>query len=179
MKRKILIEELFHNHLDYVSGALISVGCNVDEIEDVIQIAYIRAHEKFNQLKDEDSFVSWFTAIAINEFYRYRKKNNDNNSVLLGKLEGLNIIISESEWSGFYVANDMTTRLTLEEAMEKIPEEYLVPFKLSVLENYKYREIADILNIKEGTVKSRINRAKVLLKKLLNEDGERAKQTAE
>ena len=168
MKRHILFEELFHNHLDYIAGALRSVGCKDDELEDIIQSAYVRAFEKFDQLKDENSFLSWFTAIAINE--TFRKKKKDKKYVLFGKPEELSTIVSENEWSDFYIENDMTIRILLEEAMEKIPEEYLVPFKLSVLENYKYREIAVILCIKEGTVKSRINRAKVLLKKILSEE---------
>ena len=179
MKRNILFEELFRNHIDYVAGALRSVGCNENEIEDIIQIAYLKAFNKFDQLEDEKSFVSWFTAIAINESYRYRKKNSAKNYILSGGSEELSKIMSENEWSEFYFEDSVTTRLSIEEAMEKIPEEYLVPFKLSVFEHYKYREIAIILKIKEGTVKSRINRARVLLRKLLTEaDEEDTKQTA-
>ena len=167
MKRSILFEDLFRNHLDYVAGALRRVNCTEDEIEDIIQIAYIRAFDKFGHLNDEASFVPWFTAIAINESYKYRKKKNDERQVWFGKLEELSVIMSENEWSELYVDDNVNSRLLIEEAMEKVPEDYLVPFWLSAIEDYKYREISNILSIKEGTVKSRINRARVLFRELL------------
>ena len=176
MKREILLESLYRDHAEWIYKKLVKMGCTPEEAEDAMQNAYIIAYENFDQLRSEDAYVSWFLQIAIRTAYRIMKKNRRARLISMEiREEEEETEFRPDDWQKLMVTDDVDTRLILQEAFLSLPEKYRIPLCLHLQYNYKYEEIAKILGIQEGTVKSRISRAKTLLRKMLAEESEEAK----
>ena len=131
-------------------------------IDDVVQETYIRAYSslKKNKFREDSSIGTWLYAIAKNESFRMDKKlareeNKFQRSVEEIKLNNFN---KENE-----TKDDI---LDLYSKIEILPEKYRNVMELAVI-GMSVRQIADKLEIKIGTVKSRASRARWMLQKLL------------
>jgi RNA polymerase sigma-70 factor (ECF subfamily) len=121
---------------------------------DAIQEALIRAWLKLPELRDPALFEHWLTRILLRECYRIAKKTNycDTQSEIP---------------SG--TGRDPTQRIVLEEAVYKLKPEHRTPLILHHMMGYKVHEIAKMLSLPEGTVKSRLLRARRKLKSIIKE----------
>lgn len=125
---------------------------NQQDAEDAVGEAIISAYEHLDSLKDVDKFKAWIMMITANEakkIYRKRKR--------MEPVEDIGV-------SG-PVHND--THDELWEVVLKLEERYRSVIILYYYEQMKIREISNILHITEGTVKSRMSRAKQKLRKHL------------
>jgi len=124
----------------------ISYTGHLPDAEDAMQEALLRAWNKRHTLRDETLFGTWLTRILINEcktILRRRKRN-----VPAGTLPFASV-----------PAPDEDAALLRAELMA-LPEKYRLPLVLQALEGYSIREVAQLLHLPEGTVKSRIARAR-------------------
>ena len=139
------------------------------EVEDVMQVAYIKAYEHLGKFAFKSSFSTWLTRILINESLLRLKKR---------KLTlHLNDLMMNSEMSSFYPVDGQTPasktmntelRTILEEAIKKLPEIYRTVFVMREIENMNIVETKECLDISEANVKVRLNRAKTLLRESLS-----------
>ena len=68
MKSESLIfRELFEQHGNHFAGMLRGLKYSEDEIEEIMQNAYIKAFKNIHTLKDENAFIPWFKKVVINE----------------------------------------------------------------------------------------------------------------
>lgn len=122
-----------------------------DDAADAVQEALLRAWNRRNTLRDEQYFSTWLTRILINEcktMLRRRKR--------CIPMEQLPQKPAEEPAFG---------ERALRDALFELPESYRVPLVLHVLEGYQLKEIAAMLHLPLGTVKTRIARARKQLKK--------------
>ena len=139
------------------------------EVEDVMQVAYIKAYENLGKFAFKSSFSTWLTRILINESLLRLKKR---------KLTlHLNDLMMNSEMSSFYPVDGQTPasktmntelRNILEEAIKQLPEIYRTVFVMREIENMNIVETKECLDISEANVKVRLNRAKTLLRESLS-----------
>lgn len=129
----------------------ISYTGHLPDAEDAMQEALLRAWNRRHTLRDEALFGTWLTRILINEC----------KSLLRRRRRMLPAAQLPSRPS--YTPDEEAT--LLREALLALPEKYRLPLVLQVLEGYSIRDIARILHLPEGTVKSRIARAKEKLGK--------------
>ena len=113
------------------------------DCEDAMSAAVLRAYEKRAGLKNGASFRAWFLRILKNEAYNILRHRS--RSVPLERLEA--------------TASPQPPDPALAEALMKLPERQRVAVVLQA-KGYSMSEIASILRIPEGTVKSRLSRAK-------------------
>lgn len=146
---------------------------------EVTQDTFIRAHRGLAEFRGDSSLSTWLHTIALNlsrNRYRYWKSRKRDQHVSLDMpLNGdngftlANIIPADA-----LPPNDETSTKEFENrirvAMEKLSPEHREILILRGLKNMKYEEIADILGINVGTVKSRIVRARESLRAKLPED---------
>ncbi|MDF2904434.1 MAG: subfamily polymerase sigma-24 subunit [Bacillus sp. (in: firmicutes)] len=129
------------------------------EAEDISQEAFVKAYFSISKLNNEYGFVSWLTRIVSNLCYdRIKKKEK---TVPLGNGE------KDLLLSTYSSHNQSQMRMTLQEAMQELSIEYRTVLVLREVEGYSYNEMAEILHIPLGTVKSRLSAARELLKKEL------------
>ena len=141
-----------------VENKLYRISCgmlkNPQDRMDAVQEAVTKAWANVHSLRREEYFETWLTRILINECHNIQ--NARTNIVPLDSL-------SEQ---GAYEGNNKPLR----DAILALDVQLRLPVLLYYMEGYKLREIAQILRIPEGTVKTRLTRAKKKLKSLLEED---------
>lgn len=127
--------------------------------EDVTQDAFIKAFYSLGKLDNEYAFTSWLTRIVSNVCYDHLKKAKKKKVVSLEENENAGpseLTIERSQM-----------RLNIREAMQTLSKDHREVIVLRDIQGYSYQEIADILQIPVGTVKSRISIARLELKKEL------------
>ncbi len=139
-----------------------------DQAEDLVQDTMLKAVRNRNKFESwhEKSFESWLYVILKNTFlsaYRKQKKRQDRLA-MLSDLEGF----LPSRRLGVNQAAARLIAAEIEKAFQAIKPEYCTTFMLSHT-GYKYSEIADILSIPLGTVKSHIHEARKALQRQLQD----------
>lgn len=123
---------------------------------DVVQESLMRAWAKRGTLRDESVFGSWLIRILINECKSALRKRAK--------------IVYLQEFPDIPVEADFLHDDELERALFALPEKFRVPLVLNTLDGYTLKEIAGILQLPEGTVKSRVSRAKKRLQRLFAQE---------
>ena len=130
-----------------------------EEIEEVLADAFYTIFTKMDQLKEVGAFEAWARKIAVNQCLHQLRKNVNFNLYL--------------EDNPFKIQPQSAPETQLEEEdllnlLNFIPEGCKTIFNLFAIEGYGHKEIANMLNISEGTSKSQLNVAKTKLKDLVN-----------
>lgn len=129
-----------------------------EEIEEVLADSFFTIFTKLEQLKEEKAFEAWAKKITVNQCLLQLKKNLN-----------FNLYLEDVSYGDQPLADEVTD---LEEEdllnlMKYIPDGCRTIFSLFVIEGYSHKEIAQQLNITEGTSKSQLNAAKTKLKELI------------
>lgn len=124
------------------------------DCEDAVQQAILNAYEKLDSLREEKYFRTWITRILINECYR------------LNKLKYREVTFAEYALTN--EAREDNYSFVFTEIM-KLPPKIRIVVQLYYVEDYSVSEIASILHIPSGTVKSRLSAGREKLKHLLEE----------
>jgi RNA polymerase sigma-70 factor (ECF subfamily) len=136
-----------------------------DEALDVVQDAYLLAYRKLDQFRGPHGFKSWLTQIALNEARRRLRKPlvivDDDEDALLD-LHAL-----QSDEPEFDAMSCESQRI-IENAIDGLPDDFRVVFLLRGVEQLSIAESAELLGIKEATIKTRFHRARALLRQALD-----------
>jgi len=127
---------------------------NETDCEDATSSALLTAYEKLSQLRNRELFRAWFIRILKNECYlalRRRKRVIRLNEEMLLEYE-MNVVDPD-----------------LRSAIMSLSNDYRLAIVLYYVEGYSIKEVAHILDVPSGTIKSRLSRARVQLKGLLTD----------
>ncbi len=152
---------------------------NTQDAEEVTQDAFIRAHRGLVNFRGDSAFSTWLYQIATNlarnrYWYWWRRKRDKSVSFdqpigAEGDMTLADVIPSQVEApDDITVTQELVDRIA--EGMEKIGTKHREILVLRNIKNLSYDEIAEVLNISIGTVKSRIARARESLRSKLGED---------
>jgi len=135
--------------------------------DDLSQETFIKAYFSLSQFKDEMNFSSWLRRIAVNNSLNYLK--SCRREELLGERE--NAIAGNASSTLQELPQETLLRNRLEQkfrkALDALPADQKTVFILRFYENLSYKEIAQTLNLPDGTVMSRLNRARKKLRSLM------------
>lgn len=126
-----------------------------EDIADALQISYMKAFAHIGELEHPESFEKWLKKIVINECRNYLRDNGKHifSTVYIGgsydDVEGSDLTVD--------IAGNEELRRTLDEILSSLPEKQRVCVNLFYYEKYSVAEIAALLGISEGTVKSRLH----------------------
>jgi len=142
-----------------------------EDIEDVMQEAYIRGFEKLHQFRKEAKFSTWLGRIVINCALQHLNKFKMKSYISLDTLEGKEIDKLQ-ENLGEDTSADVGENLkrALESAIGQLQSKYRVVFILREMEQLSVAETAAMLEITEENVKIRLHRSKNMLKDLLRSE---------
>lgn len=156
------------------SGKMLSVANsyinNRDDAEDVLMNAFYKAFTKIEDCKNYESFPFWLRKIVVNDAINFIRKNKH---ILYAETEFTDAIAEQTE-----DVSEFSQDIDLEIIFKEMPIGYKLVFNLSVFEEKKHLEIAEILNISEGTSKSQLSKAKKWLQDYFNQQ-QNTKQNAE
>jgi RNA polymerase sigma factor (sigma-70 family) len=140
-----------------------------EDIEDVMQEAYIKGFEKLHQFRKEARFSTWLGRIVINCALQHLNSLKRKNYVSIDALqleERESLMDDSADESNPQVGENL--KKVLESAIAHLPSKYRVVFILREVEQISVADTADILEISEENVKIRLHRAKNMLKEMLS-----------
>ncbi len=169
-------DTLFTRHSDAIYAMLLKFTGNSDDVDDLIQEAFMKAYLKIGLYDPKYDFGAWIYTIARNtfvDFSRSRKSNALNPQNLSPEID--NTAQSSSPTPEDYIINAQQ-RAQIERYISMLPEDYRQLFELRFLDEYSYEEIAEKLDMKLGTVKTRIFRVRNMMCRLITEGEEQTKK---
>ena len=139
---------------------------------DCAQDAMIRIWRGLESYRGDCAFESWVYRIAANCCMDWLRKKKRDRSVSIEPMkdQGFDPADTSPGTEAQVIAKDERRRLR--EAIALLPEDQREALVLTQLERVSYEEAARMLDVSEGTVKSRVNRAKARLKEILTPEGE-------
>jgi RNA polymerase sigma factor (sigma-70 family) len=140
-----------------------------EEIEDVMQEAYLKAFEKLHQFKGKSSFSTWLTRILINSAFARFNEQKRHHMLEIDKLSEDALVAPEEQPSEPSPEMRASLRTALESAISSLPSSYRSVFMLREMTGMTTADTAFCLDISEENVKVRLHRAKEMLKKILRQ----------
>ena len=135
---------------------------NYDDVYDALQEALMSIYQNIKQLKDLKFFSTWSTRIIINKCYDLLRKRKNN---IVPFDENMENDINNSKNDVYEV-----DQYGIKKAVEGLNEELKLITILYYYDDYSVNEIAEILDIPTGTVKSRLSRVREILKMKLGKE---------
>lgn len=132
------------------------------DAEDVLQQVYLKAFSTLRQFAARSRIETWLYRIAVNESLQHLRRQRRKAAVTLD--------FEPMDDASHHESSPDQAEL-LEQALARLSPELRAVFVLREVEKLSYREMAEALHMNEGTVASRLNRARTLLKQYLVELG--------
>lgn len=145
-----------------------SYNYNHEDTQDLMQDTYVDAFRNLGKFEGRSSFKTWLVRIMLNNCYRKKEKLSFKNEYATAEPnENITPMFNNSN-------NDINREIyshelgrIIEKALEQIPEDYRMVFSLREMNGFSVAETAKLLEISESNVKVRLNRAKTMLKDIL------------
>lgn len=165
-------EAFLHNYQNMVFSTAMRLLANQAEAEDISQEVFLRAYERFGELRESPTAGGWLKTVAtnlsLNHLSRYRSRWSFFSDMFHGDED-------DNEREVDFAATDDTheviesadRREIVERALQSLPSAQRVPLVLYHLEGLQYDEIAEKLGISMGKVKTDIFRGREALRKKL------------
>ncbi len=149
----------------YLMSICIRYTKNEDKAKEVLNVGFYRILSNLTKYKPEVPFKSWIRKVMINTLINEYKKE---------KIHYGNVQYVENyyETQNYADINDAITKIDTEQIygfIAKLPPASQQVFNLYFIDGFKHKEIAELLNISEGTSKWHLNAAKEKLKELINQ----------
>ena len=157
-------------HLDTLYNVALRLTGNPADAEDLVQETVLKAYRAWEKYERGTNCRAWLVTILRNTFInQFRKRRKKPSKVDYDAVEDISVFeaVQEQDPTGAFfrhIVDDEVTR-----AVQELPEEFRMPLVLSDVEGLSYAEIAEILDIPVGTVKSRLFRGRRRLQRRLYE----------
>lgn len=135
------------------------------EADDILQEAFLKIHSNLNRFKFSGSFDGWVRRIVVNTALNHIKK--DKQFYAFENIDEINPRLVEHEEEGIEMVETAETSALLR-IIENLPPGYKTVFNLYVFDDYSHKEIAEMLNISEGSSRSQYSKAKKMINRLLS-----------
>lgn len=146
-------EEAFFNLMEINKISLYKAGRailnNDEDVADAIQETVISAYRNIKSLKNDSYFKTWLTKILINKCKDIISKNKET------------VILDDYVEEGYI--QEFLSKFEIEDMLNDLSKEQKLVVSLYYISQFNTREISEILKEPEGTIKSRISRAKIKL----------------
>lgn len=155
---------LYQLYIHAMYNTCIRMVVNRGDAEDIIQEAFVSAFRNLNNFRGDSTFGAWLKRIVVNKSLNHIKKASPD------------FVALNPGFDPAYQEDDNTPGVdpeVIQAAIKKLPEGARVVLSLHLVEGYKHREIAEMLNISESTSKSQYLRGKKMLKKMIEEINEK------
>jgi RNA polymerase sigma-70 factor (ECF subfamily) len=162
--------ELLTRHHGVAYAVVRAILGDRDDVDDVMQLVYLKAYQGLGGFRGDAKFSTWLYQIArreaIDASRRRRRDTADIEDVPLA---------APAADAADAPLRERDTREWLERAMGEIEENYRTAIELRYMAEKSYEEIATIMDLPEGTVKTYVHRGKIELKRILSRPGWRTR----
>ena len=160
--------ELYRRFAPKMYGVCLRYAGKTEEAEDILQEGFIKVFKKIGSFRSEGSFEGWIRRIFVNTaIEQFRKK------IYLQPITEY----EENSVEGKYISVlDTMAEKDIIKLVQQLSPGYRTVFNMYVVEGYTHRQIGEALGISEGTSKSQLSRAKMILQELVKKYIEKRKQ---
>ncbi len=151
--------EVYHLFAGKLFALCLKYSKNHQDAQDNLQDGFITIFKKIDQYQFKGSFEGWLKRIMINTALQKYREKSVLNLVTEEIPERVEVEVDDEEVSLDFLLN----------LIQQLPNQYRLVFNLYVLDGFSHKEIAKMLGISEGTSKSNLSRARMTLKKRLDE----------
>lgn len=151
-------------HQEKIFNAVYRFCSNWDDACDITQRCFINAFRKIGEFKGDSAFTTWMYRIAFNQSVSFRRESGRQRSVSLYTKDDEMVREPAFEQNPAERLETDDSRRKVQQALAAMEEEDRKIIVLKDLQGYSYDEIAAVLDIPKGTVRSRLHRARLELK---------------
>lgn len=158
---------LYEGFYSKMLGVCLRYSKSSDEAKDILHEGFLKVFNSLRKFNATGSFEGWVRRIIVNTAIDHLRKNKQNYlivSTVYANEKASNMAVEEIN------ENELLSHINQEEilkAVQQLTPAYRTVFNLYVVEEYTHKEIAELLDISEGTSKSNLSKAKFNLKKNL------------
>jgi RNA polymerase sigma factor (sigma-70 family) len=155
-REKVALIRIYEKYAKAMFNTCVRIVHNDADAEDVMQESFIEGFDKIESFRGEGSLGAWLKRIAINNSINFIRRHRNIMSLDEKELELPDDAPLEQE-----ISENIFCRLEeIKDALEKLDKNYRIILSLHLLEGYDHNEIAEILQISYGNVRTRYSRAK-------------------
>jgi RNA polymerase sigma-70 factor (ECF subfamily) len=155
-------EILVRRYQRLVATAALRMGIPRQEVEDVVNEVFYKVFRSLRRYEPAHAMSTWLYRITVNAALDHRRsRRHDQRS------EEIPESLADGGPSALETSQDKERADLLKAAVERLPEHYRAPLLLTHVEGLSLDEVGRILNLPEGTIKSRLFRARALLKEII------------
>jgi len=152
-------QELYQRFAPKMYGVCLRYAGNTEEAEDILQEGFIKVFKKIGSFRGEGSFEGWIRRIFVNTaIEHFRRKTY---------LQPITEKEESTVEAQYLTVLDNLAEKDIIALIQQLSPGYRTVFNMYVVEGYTHKQIADMLGISEGTSKSQLSRAKIILQNLV------------
>ena len=167
-------EALALPHLDGLYAAALRLTKNPRDAEDLVQDAVLRAFRFFDKFERGTNIKAWLYKILTNTFINRYRRNTKERNIVEDERDSVQdrLVSRDSADAAENPERAYLDRMLSDDvlkALDSVPVDFRLAVILADLQDFSYKEIADILDVPVGTVMSRLFRGRRILQKQLAE----------
>lgn len=150
---------LTKNAVYYTCSSLLK---NSADVQDICQEVYLTVFQKLNTLDNEEKFCGWVKQIAVNKCFNFKKRKVEcqiDDEVLTNEVETNEVMLPEE-----YITNNAKREIILKLMEDTLSHAQYQTVFLFYFSEMSISEIAEVMEVSEGTVKSRLNSSRAKIK---------------
>jgi RNA polymerase sigma-70 factor (ECF subfamily) len=164
---KVSFEKLVFRYKQHIVNIAFGIIGNPHDAEEIAQEAFLRAYLSINKLTAEAAFYRWMVRITTNLSIDKKKINARQSTE---PLEELGRVLDTQKYMPDVIVEQQENQQLILNGLEQLTLEQRTVIVLREWQGFSYDEIAEILGIPLGTVKSRINTARLHFREILSRE---------
>jgi len=168
-------EELVRIHQNRVYSLCLQLSGSRDDAQDLAQEAFIRAFRALGSFRNEADFGTWLHRITVNVWLNFRRKNSRVQPVSLDEPyrgedgDEIRREVAAVDGDPLQTLEELEFRSLIHQALDSLSEEHRAVLVLREIEGYSYEDVSRMLDCSLGTVKSRLSRAREIMKRKMTD----------
>jgi RNA polymerase sigma-70 factor, ECF subfamily len=163
--------ELVQRYQDRLFNTVYRLLDNAEDAQDVVQDAFIHAYQSLNSFKGDSLFFTWLYRIAVNTAISWKRKRRMVLRFQLDREDGA-VMEPQDVSAGHepsHALEQAEEERRIQEALNRVSPEHRTVLILKDMEGQKYEDMAEILGVPIGTIRSRLHRARLDLREVLEQ----------
>jgi RNA polymerase sigma-70 factor (ECF subfamily) len=163
--------ELVRRYQDRLYNTVYRIVNNPEDAQDVVQEAFLHAYQALDSFKGDSQFFTWLCRIAMNAAISLRRRRKLTVAMQSG-VDGETLINPADESEDADPSHELNRKeqgRRIHLALARLSQEHRTVLVLKDMEGVKYEEMAELLHVPIGTIRSRLHRARLELRAILEE----------
>ncbi len=162
-------ESLIYRYDGKLTGIIYQIAGNTEDTQEIYQEAFLKVFKSIKKFRFKSEFYTWLFRIVINTCLTYKKQANRSRFESYSQNDSLNWKVAGTEQTPEELVLASELGQKIDAGIQELSPKERVVFVLRHYEGYRLREIAEILDYSEGTVKNYLFRATQKMKAYLHD----------